>query len=98
MVKLSKKEIRKYLANIKNWKLNKDFKKIKQEFNFKNFKQAINFVNKIAKLAENEKHHPDIHIFYNRVRIEVWTHTIGGLSEKDFMMASKINKLIKSKF
>jgi len=95
---LNKKQIKKYLQEINNWKLSSDFKKIKQEFKFKDFKQAIGFINKVAKLAEEEKHHPDIYIFYNRVKIELSTHAIKGLSENDFIMASKINKLIKSKF
>jgi len=67
--------------------------KISQEFKFKDFKEAIAFVNKIAELAENEGHHPDIHIFYNKVLVEIWTHFIGGLSENDFILASKIELL-----
>ena len=65
-------------------------KKIKREFSFKDFKDAMVFVNKVADLAEAERHHPDINIFYNRVVIELWTHDIGGLSKKDFDLAAKI--------
>lgn len=82
-----------------------DNKKIKKEFKFsakggsasggKNpFQQAIEFLNKIAKIAEQENHHPDIHIYYNRVLIELWTHEIGGLSENDFILAAKIDELL----
>lgn len=67
-----------------------DGKKLQHEFKFKNFKEAMRFVNKVAELAEIEGHHPDIHIFYNRVTLELWTHAIGGLSENDFIMAAKI--------
>ncbi len=68
-------------------------KKLKQEFKFKDFVEAMNFVNKIAKLAEDEGHHPDIYIYYNKVKIELITHNIRGLSENDFVMAAKIEKL-----
>lgn len=71
-----------------------DNKKIKKEFKFKNFLEAIEFLNKIAKIAEQENHHPDIHIYYNRVLIELWTHEVGGLSENDFILAAKIDELL----
>jgi len=86
-------EIEKYLAELKSpWDVI-DNKKISREFKFKDFKEAVIFVNKMAELAENEGHHPDIHIFYNRVLVELWTHFIGGLSENDFILASKIEIL-----
>ncbi len=52
----------------------------------------MSFVNKVAKLAENEQHHPNIHIFYNHVTFGLSTHAIGGLSENDFIMAAKIDR------
>src|SRR3989344_7962667 len=70
-----------------------DGKKIKKEFKFEDFKEAMAFVNKVAEIAESEGHHPDIHIFYNKVEIELWTHAVGGLSENDFIMAAKIDGL-----
>ncbi len=71
-----------------------DEKKIKQTFKLKSFLEAIDFVNQIAKVAEKEGHHPDIYIFYNQVEIILWTHAIGGLSENDFIMAAKIEKIL----
>jgi 4a-hydroxytetrahydrobiopterin dehydratase len=68
-------------------------KKIFREFSFVNFRQAIDFVNKIAELAENEGHHPDIHISYNKVGLELMTHAINGLSENDFILAAKIERI-----
>jgi len=53
----------------------------------------MKFVNKVADLAESEGHHPDFHIHYNKVLIELWTHAVGGLSENDFILAAKIDKL-----
>jgi 4a-hydroxytetrahydrobiopterin dehydratase len=83
-----------YLAQIPaGWEAVEDGKKIRKEFKFKDFKEAIDFVVKVAKLAEEEGHHPDIFIFYSRVVIELWTHAIGGLSENDFILAAKIGKL-----
>lgn len=67
--------------------------KLQQKFKFKNFREAMLFVNKVADLAESEGHHPDIKIAYNRVTIDLSTHAIKGLSENDFIMASKIEKV-----
>ena len=90
---LKGKDLQKYLSQLKTkWSIIAG-KKIRQEFKFKNFKEAIDFVNKVALLAENEGHHPDIYIFYNRVKIELWTHAIGGLFENDFILAAKIERL-----
>lgn len=89
---LNEGEIKNYLKELKNnWEV-LDNKKIKCEFIFNNFKEAVNFVDKIAEVAENERHHPDIHIFYNKVLIEIWTHAIKGLSENDFILAAKIEQ------
>lgn len=70
--------------------------KIRRMFTFKNFKEAMIFVNKVAVLAEEEGHHPDIKIVYSKVLLELFTHAVGGLSENDFIMASKINQLISA--
>ena len=69
-------------------------KKIFRRFSFKNFKEAMAFVNKVADIAESEGHHPDIFVSYNKVKITLFTHAIGGLSENDFILAAKIEKLI----
>lgn len=68
-------------------------KKIQHEFKFKDFRQALDFVNKVAKIAEEEGHHPNIHIYYKKVLIELTTHFIKGLSENDFIIAAKIEDL-----
>lgn len=71
-----------------------EVKKIRHEFKFKSFNEAMEFVNKVAKLAEDEGHHPNIHIYYNKVVIDLTTHSIKGLSENDFILAAKIEELI----
>ena len=69
-------------------------KLIEREFKFKDFKEALAFVNKVGAIAESEGHHPDITIFgWNKVSITLFTHSIGGLSINDFVVAAKINKI-----
>ena len=68
--------------------------KVVRRFKFKNFKEAINFVNKVADLAEEEDHHPNISIYgWNKVKLTFFTHAIKGLSENDFIMAAKVNQI-----
>ena len=62
-------------------------------FTFPNFVKALDYVNRIGALAEEEGHHPDIHLGWGKVRIELWTHKIDGLSESDFIMAAKCSAL-----
>ncbi len=67
-------------------------KRIEKEYKFKNFKEALAFVNKVGALAEEEGHHPDIYLHnWNKVTLTLPTHAIGGLSENDFILASKID-------
>ena len=68
-------------------------KSIEREFQFKNFREAIHFINRVAVVAEEEGHHPDIHCYYSKVRLELSTHKIGGLSKNDFILAAKIDRL-----
>lgn len=89
---LELEQINGYLTQVDGWEVIEN-KKIQKNFKFKNFKEAVNFVNKVAEVAETEQHHPDIYIFYNRVNLALYTHAIGGLSENDFIMAAKIDKL-----
>lgn len=86
---------RELIKEVQPWLLVRDgTHKITRQFKFKDFKSSIAFVNKVAELAESEGHHPDIKIVYNRVQLELFTHAAGGLSENDFIMASKINLLV----
>ena len=92
---LSQKEIKNYLSQLgQGWQFEKRPNKIVKEFEFRDFTSAINFVNKVAKVAEIEGHHPNIYIHdYKKVRVELWTHTLGGLHQNDFILASKIGLL-----
>lgn len=88
---LSKADAEDYLDEISGWTLDEKAQKISKEFKFKDFIEAIDFVGRVADVAEEEGHHPDIHIFYNKVLLELSTHSIGGLSENDFILAAKID-------
>ena len=88
---LKNEEIEKLLKEIPSWVI-KDCHVFRQ-FKFRNFKEAIAFVNKVAEIAEKEGHHPDIKISYNKVSIKLFTHSIKGLSENDFIVAAKIDRI-----
>lgn len=90
---LTREKIEEYLPAFNpEWEVVED-KALKRKFKFKDFNEAMEFVNKVADLAELEGHHPDIKINYNRVTLELTTHSIGGLSQNDFIMAAKIQHL-----
>jgi 4a-hydroxytetrahydrobiopterin dehydratase len=90
---LNKEEVEGYLFEIFEWEVDKEYKKISKTYKFSDFIGAINFVERIADVAEMEGHHPDIHIYYNKVLIELYTHTINGLSKNDFILAAKIEEI-----
>jgi 4a-hydroxytetrahydrobiopterin dehydratase len=72
----------------------RDQRVLKKEYKFKNFKEALAFLNQVAALAEEEGHHPDMQLFeWNKVKVSLTTHAIGGLSKNDFIVASKVNGL-----
>lgn len=81
-------------TELEDW-VDKDEKMIEKEYKFKNFKESLEFINKVGTLAESEGHHPDIYLHnWNKVKLTLSTHAIGGLSENDFILASKIDALI----
>ena len=67
---------------------------LEKEFAFKNFRQALAFTNQVGELAEAQGHHPDIYLAWGKVRLTIWTHTIDGLTESDFILAAKIDELV----
>lgn len=91
---LTREEAEKYIEEVPVWKLAADEKSISREFSFDTFIKAMAFVDRLADLAEYEGHHPDIHLSYTDLRLELSTHAIKGLSENDFILAAKIENLI----
>jgi len=71
-----------------NWKLIND-RHLEKEYSFKDFKEALDFTNRVGAIAEEEGHHPDIFLGWGKVKLDFWTHKIGGLSESDFILAAK---------
>jgi 4a-hydroxytetrahydrobiopterin dehydratase len=90
---LGEEAARKLGAGVPAWKVSIDPPRVSREFAFKDFKRAMKFVNRVADLAEEEGHHPDIHVHWNRVELVLWTHDLGGLSENDFIVAAKVDRL-----
>lgn len=83
-----------YLKQISDWELvDEDSLKIRKRFKFGKYMQGMEFINKVAKIAEEEGHHPNMLIGWRQVTINLSTHAIGGLSENDFILAAKIDKL-----
>ena len=66
---------------------------LKREFRFRNFREALNFVNRVGELAEEQAHHPDITFGWGRAEITIFTHKIDGLTESDFILAAKVDRL-----
>ena len=91
---LSAEEVRANLAAVPGWKTSADAKCIRREWRVKDFGTALDFFQRVGQVAETENHHPDLHLTgYRNMAIEISTHAIGGLSENDFILAAKIDKL-----
>ena len=90
-------EIHKYQKKVDDWDVVKGDKEIyflQKNFIFKNFKESQNFVNSVGKISEEEGHHPDINFGWGYAKIYITTHAIEGLSENDFILAAKIDKIL----
>jgi 4a-hydroxytetrahydrobiopterin dehydratase len=90
MAKYSKPEILTKLNSLDGWRL--EGEEIKKQYEFPSFPEAIKFVNKVADLAEQADHHPDILINYRRVTLALSTHDEGGITRKDFNLAEQIER------
>ena len=91
---LTSEEANEYLKRIEHWQLDPTRKVIFREYILKNFMAAVQLINGIAQLAEQENHHPDLHLVnYRKLRVDLTTHALSGLSENDFILAAKINRL-----
>jgi 4a-hydroxytetrahydrobiopterin dehydratase len=92
--KYSLEEARAQLTTLEGWRLTHDAQRIRKDWVVKNFMAGIDFFKRVAQVAEDDGHHPDLHLEgYRNVWIELYTHAIGGLSENDFILAAKIDRL-----
>ena len=94
-VVIPKEAAQKRLKAISNWSLQENT--LVREFVFKDFIHAMNFVQDVGDVAELENHHPDIYISYNKVKLTLTTHKVGGLTTKDFALAYKVNVLFENR-
>jgi 4a-hydroxytetrahydrobiopterin dehydratase len=92
--KYSQAEAEEQLKKLSGWQLTHGGERIRKNWTMKNFVAGMEFFHAVAKLAEEEQHHPDLHLEgYRNAWIEIFTHAIGGLSENDFILAAKIDRL-----
>ena len=84
-------EAKTLLRDLKGWKIENG--RLAKTYSFENYYQTMAFVNALAWVSHREDHHPDLGVFYNKCRVEYWTHAIGGLSENDFICAAKCQAL-----
>lgn len=84
-------ELNKLAAQVKDWEVVREHH-ITRTYNFPDFAKALAYVNEIGAIAEAEGHHPDIYLAWGKVRVEIWTHKIDGLTESDFILAAKCDR------
>ncbi len=89
---LTAAEIEPLLAQLDGWEVVEDHH-LTKTYSFKNFADALAYVNKVGAVAEDEGHHPDIYFTWGKVRIDIMTHAIDGLSESDFILAAKVDRV-----
>ena len=88
-------DIRPLQAQLPQWDVVKG-QRLTRPFAFRDFKTALAFVNRVGAVAEEEGHHPDLHLSYGQVRVEIWTHAVGGLTESDFILAAKVDEVAET--
>jgi 4a-hydroxytetrahydrobiopterin dehydratase len=88
---LKGKEIEPLLSQLEGWNA-VDEHHLAKTYKFPDFVRALKFVNRVGEIAEKEWHHPDLYLAWGRVRIEIWTHKINGLTESDFVFAAKADQ------
>jgi 4a-hydroxytetrahydrobiopterin dehydratase len=91
-------ELKICVAALGDWKFTHGDSRIRRDWELKDFKSAIAWINAVAEVAEAEQHHPDVHLEgYRRVWIEIFTHSTGGITERDIRLAAKIDEIWRSR-
>jgi 4a-hydroxytetrahydrobiopterin dehydratase len=91
---LKGQQIQALLSQLTGWRAVDDHH-LEKTYEFDDFVTSLAFVNKLGDLAEEQSHHPDIHLSWGQVRVEIWTHAIDGLTESDFILAAKSDRLYR---
>jgi 4a-hydroxytetrahydrobiopterin dehydratase len=86
-------QVEEAIRSLPGWDVRDGHRKIHKRLRFEDFREAMRFVNAMADLAEAEGHHPDFAVSWNIVDVTLWTHAVGGLSENDFIVAAKLDRL-----
>jgi 4a-hydroxytetrahydrobiopterin dehydratase len=89
---LTAEQIHPLLSQLRGWSASNNHH-LEKEFKFSDFKGALDFVNKVGAIAEQQGHHPDMFLAWGKVRVQIWTHKIDGLTESDFILAAKIDRV-----
>jgi 4a-hydroxytetrahydrobiopterin dehydratase len=89
---LGEKEVGRLARQLDGWQVI-DGKQLVKEYGFPDFHQALAYVERLGEVAESEGHHPDVHLSWGKVRVELSTHSVGGLSENDFILAAKADQV-----
>lgn len=85
-------ELRKRYGQLHGWTLANEHH-LEKEFRFKDFRDALGFVNRLGEAAEEAGHHPDLFLTWGRVKVTLWTHSVGGLTEGDFALAERADQV-----
>ena len=89
---LAGEELRKLQDQVPDWRVI-DEHHLEKSFLFPDFQQALDFVNRVGALAEEQGHHPDLYLTWGQVKAQIYTHKVNGLTESDFILAAKIDRL-----
>lgn len=91
---LDESQVLALMAQIPAWTRTADGKRLRRDWRVRDFVEGMTFFQRIAEIAEAEDHHPDLHLVgYRNITVEIWTHAVGGLTENDFILAAKIDRV-----
>ena len=89
---MNAEDVERYLSKVAGWKHERHHH-IVRSFSFPDFVTALDFANRVGEIAESEGHHPDLLVAWGRCEVSIWTHKVDGLTESDFILAAKIDRL-----
>jgi 4a-hydroxytetrahydrobiopterin dehydratase len=93
--RLTEADQKKLLKELDNWTIDKEGH-LNKAFKFDDFQSALNLANGVGEIAESEGHHPDLLVRWGELQVTIWTHKVNGLTESDFVLAAKVDKLVKT--
>ena len=91
---LTADQVQAFMGELDKWMVEQEYH-LTKSFEFRDFSAALDFVNRIGEIAEQQQHHPDIYLTWGKVRVDLWTHKIQGLTESDFILAARIDAALQ---